>query len=177
MYRDELKELALAESELEALEDELDPRDLELDPDSYAVPAELEDRLARAAERVRALHRRLGGVKLTKRYGPFKIEYRHSGQILDRRPQPKAKQQAARAPRRQSRPGASSESVSSDDGGPEPPPRAYTAAEIASSVGLSLRTVRRAIATGDLRAIRLGRAVRITDDDLRAFLSSAPRVR
>lgn len=47
----------------------------------------------------------------------------------------------------------------------------FTIAETAEMLGVATRTVRRWIASGELVAHRLGRAVRIADSDLRAFLA------
>ncbi len=55
------------------------------------------------------------------------------------------------------------------------PPLAATllpAAEVAGRLGVSLRHVRRLIASGRLPVHRLGRAVRISEPDLRHFLRS-----
>ncbi len=46
------------------------------------------------------------------------------------------------------------------------------AAEVAGRLGVSLRHVRRLIAGGRLPVHRLGRAVRVSEPDLRLFLSS-----
>ena len=48
-----------------------------------------------------------------------------------------------------------------------------TAEQVASRLQLSLRTVRRWIAAGDLPVLRLGRAVRISEADLELFLRRA----
>ena len=45
----------------------------------------------------------------------------------------------------------------------------YTASEVANRLKVSVRTVRRWIAQGDLRAHRFGRAVRVSSEDLEAF--------
>jgi excisionase family DNA binding protein len=47
----------------------------------------------------------------------------------------------------------------------------YTIAEVAEIVGVCTRTVRRWIDAGHLSAHRFGSAVRIAEDDLRAFLA------
>ena len=44
------------------------------------------------------------------------------------------------------------------------------AEEVARRIGVSVRTVRRLIAAGDLPVHRIGRAVRITEDDLVRYL-------
>jgi excisionase family DNA binding protein len=48
--------------------------------------------------------------------------------------------------------------------------RMLTAAEIAERLKVSIRSVRRWIASGDLQALRLGRSVRVTEDELMRFL-------
>ena len=48
--------------------------------------------------------------------------------------------------------------------------RFYTIAEVANLLAVSQRSVRRWIANGELLAHHLGRSVRISDADLRAFL-------
>jgi excisionase family DNA binding protein len=47
----------------------------------------------------------------------------------------------------------------------------FTIPEVADSLSVCTRTVRRWIDDGDLVAHRLGAAVRISEDDLRAFLA------
>ena len=47
----------------------------------------------------------------------------------------------------------------------------YTAGEVADRLKVSLRTVRRWITQGDLRAHWFGRAVRVSSEDLEAFES------
>ena len=47
----------------------------------------------------------------------------------------------------------------------------FTIAEIAERLGVSTRTVRRWIRSGDLVAHRFGGIVRISEKDLRAFLA------
>ena len=48
--------------------------------------------------------------------------------------------------------------------------RFYTVAQVADLLEVSTRTVRRWIADGDLPVHRFGRAVRIEETDLRAFI-------
>jgi excisionase family DNA binding protein len=48
--------------------------------------------------------------------------------------------------------------------------RFYTVAQVAELLGVSIRSVRRWIAQGDLRAYRFGRQVRISETDLRLFV-------
>lgn len=59
---------------------------------------------------------------------------------------------------------------------PSPPPRPalvlLDAAVVAERLGLSLRSVRRLIARGELPVHRLGRAVRVSEDDLVRFLAA-----
>jgi excisionase family DNA binding protein len=50
-------------------------------------------------------------------------------------------------------------------------PRLLTAAEIAELLGLSVKTVRRWIAQGELHAHQFGRQVRVSEDDLLSFLA------
>ena len=49
--------------------------------------------------------------------------------------------------------------------------RFCTIQQIAEQIGVSDKTVRRWIASGDLKAHKFGAAVRISADDLRAFLA------
>ena len=49
--------------------------------------------------------------------------------------------------------------------------RFFTIAEVAEIVGVSTRTVRRWIKSGELAAHRFGSAVRIADSDLKAFIA------
>jgi excisionase family DNA binding protein len=49
--------------------------------------------------------------------------------------------------------------------------RFYTIQEVSQALDVSPRTVSRWIASGELIAHRLGRSVRIADDDLRVFLA------
>ena len=52
------------------------------------------------------------------------------------------------------------------------PVRLHTIDEIAELLNLSPRTVRRLIEAGALRAHRIGRLVRISDEDIAAFLAA-----
>jgi len=52
--------------------------------------------------------------------------------------------------------------------------RALTAFEAADQLGVHVLTVRRAIARGELRAVRVGRAVRIPVKALDEFLEGRP---
>lgn len=49
-------------------------------------------------------------------------------------------------------------------------PLAYTIRECAEALRISERTVRRAIAAGKLRSLRIGRLVRVPADSLRQFM-------
>lgn len=49
------------------------------------------------------------------------------------------------------------------------PPPFFTMDEIADALGVSVKTVRRRIADGSLRAHRFGRQLRISAEDFRAF--------
>lgn len=48
--------------------------------------------------------------------------------------------------------------------------RGYTVGEVAEKLGICARTIYREIAKGNLRCLRFGRAVRITDSQLAEFL-------
>ncbi len=50
-------------------------------------------------------------------------------------------------------------------------PRMYSIKEIGPQVGVSSKTIRRWIERGELHVHRLGRRLRISEDDLLAFLS------
>jgi excisionase family DNA binding protein len=52
----------------------------------------------------------------------------------------------------------------------------HTIQEVSDSLEISSRTVSRWIASGELIAHRLGRSVRIADDDLRVFLATRRRM-
>jgi excisionase family DNA binding protein len=57
---------------------------------------------------------------------------------------------------------------------PGPPrPKLLTIDEVADRTSLSERTVRRLIASGALPAHRIGRAVRVSEDDLARFLAAS----
>jgi len=47
----------------------------------------------------------------------------------------------------------------------------YTVDDIAGALGVSSKTVRRRIAEGQLRAHRIGRQLRISADDFRAYVA------
>jgi excisionase family DNA binding protein len=49
-------------------------------------------------------------------------------------------------------------------------PRALTAADLAGALKVSVRTIRRMIAAGDVRVIRIGRSVRIPADEVGRLL-------
>jgi len=51
------------------------------------------------------------------------------------------------------------------------PLRFYTIGDVAETLGLSIRSVRRQIASGQLAAHRFGGAVRIAEADLKVFLA------
>lgn len=50
-------------------------------------------------------------------------------------------------------------------------PTFYTLAQIAEALGLSLKTVRRRVESGELRSHRFGRSLRISDEDYRAYVA------
>ena len=50
--------------------------------------------------------------------------------------------------------------------------RFFTEQQVADMTGVSVRTVRRWVASGELASHRLGRAVRISEADLLAFLAA-----
>jgi excisionase family DNA binding protein len=50
--------------------------------------------------------------------------------------------------------------------------RALTAAELAAALQVSVRTVRRMIARGEVRAIRFGRSVRVPVDEAKRLLGT-----
>jgi excisionase family DNA binding protein len=53
-----------------------------------------------------------------------------------------------------------------------PPDRdAFTTTELAKRWGISLRSVERAIARGEIRAIKIGRCVRISSKEVRRLLA------
>lgn len=51
------------------------------------------------------------------------------------------------------------------------PARLLTVDAVAARLDLSTKTVRRLIASGDLVACRIRRAVRVSEDDLKSFLA------
>ncbi len=53
-----------------------------------------------------------------------------------------------------------------------PVTKLHTIAEVADSLGISARSVRRLVASGALSAHRLGRLIRISDRDLATFLDA-----
>jgi excisionase family DNA binding protein len=54
-------------------------------------------------------------------------------------------------------------------------PRLHTLQETAAILKLCTRTVRRMIEAGDLKAVRIGRSVRIRDEDLELCLLRASK--
>jgi excisionase family DNA binding protein len=60
--------------------------------------------------------------------------------------------------------------MSISDGTTQPEPLAYTIAELARAVRCSERTIRRAISSGQLNVVRIGRCVRVTRESLKDFL-------
>lgn len=54
-------------------------------------------------------------------------------------------------------------------------PRMFAVTEIAEQLGVCSKTVRRWMARGDLHAHVLGRSVRVSQDDLDAFLAKQRR--
>jgi excisionase family DNA binding protein len=50
--------------------------------------------------------------------------------------------------------------------------RFFTEQQVAEMTGVSLRTVRRWVASGELASHRLGRSIRISEGDLLAFLAA-----
>lgn len=50
-----------------------------------------------------------------------------------------------------------------------------TASEVADMLHVSLRTVRRLIASNELEALRIGRCVRVQDSVLQAFIAKGAR--
>lgn len=63
------------------------------------------------------------------------------------------------------------------DANAQPEPLAYTIRELASAIRCSERTIRRAIASGRLRTVRIGRCVRVPRESVAEFLSTAPEER
>lgn len=69
--------------------------------------------------------------------------------------------------------GNAGQHVGEHDTGDEPrPPRMMTMDEVADALGVSVRTVIRAINANQLVATRIGRATRISVADLRAFVGA-----
>lgn len=54
---------------------------------------------------------------------------------------------------------------------PNRSPRLNTVKEIADALGVSTKTVRRLIDAGELHAIRVGRQLRISEEDDRTFIA------
>lgn len=50
--------------------------------------------------------------------------------------------------------------------------RAYRLSEIASMLGVSVRTLRRAIEAGDLNSFRVGTTILVATEDLDAFIKA-----
>lgn len=55
------------------------------------------------------------------------------------------------------------------------PARAMTAADLADALHLSVRTIRRMIAAGEVRVIRLGRSVRVPMEEVNRILGHHDR--
>ena len=53
--------------------------------------------------------------------------------------------------------------------------RLLTASEVADILHVSLRTVRRLIASHELETVRIGRSVRVEDSTLQAFIARGAR--
>jgi excisionase family DNA binding protein len=56
-------------------------------------------------------------------------------------------------------------------------PLAYTRAQAAEAISVSLRTIDKLLAVKELRCVRIGKAVRIPADSLRAFLRKDHRTK
>ncbi|MCR9073327.1 MAG: helix-turn-helix domain-containing protein [Alphaproteobacteria bacterium] len=54
-------------------------------------------------------------------------------------------------------------------------PHADSQGDVAQALNVSLKTVRRRLAAGDLPHYRVGRLIRIREDDLAAFLAAQRR--
>jgi len=52
------------------------------------------------------------------------------------------------------------------------PDQLYTVEEIAQHLAVSIKSVRRWIGSGELRAYRIGHQLRISEEDLRSFLAA-----
>lgn len=50
--------------------------------------------------------------------------------------------------------------------------RLHSLAEVADRLGVSIKTVRRILARGDLPAHRIGRLLRVSDDDIERFIAA-----
>jgi excisionase family DNA binding protein len=62
--------------------------------------------------------------------------------------------------------------MSASDANAQPEPLAYTIRELAHAVRCSERTIRRAISSGQLNVVRIGRCVRVPRESLKDFLST-----
>jgi excisionase family DNA binding protein len=58
-----------------------------------------------------------------------------------------------------------------------PMPRMLSVADVAERLRLCARTIRRAIATGELHEHQIGRQYRVAEDDLTLFVATRPDVR
>ncbi len=58
---------------------------------------------------------------------------------------------------------------------PRPAPALLDAAAVAARLGVSVRTVRRLVASEELPVHQLGRSVRVSEDDLARFLAARRR--
>lgn len=56
-----------------------------------------------------------------------------------------------------------------------PAPRLLTIKDVAERLQVSGRTINRVVANGDLTVIRIGRAVRVSEEALKAFLTGEDR--
>lgn len=54
-------------------------------------------------------------------------------------------------------------------------PRLLTIRDLADRLQVSGRTIHRAVADGDLTVIRIGRAIRVSEEALKAFLTQEDR--
>lgn len=61
--------------------------------------------------------------------------------------------------------------MTASDATAQPERLAYTIRELACAVRCSERTIRRAIGSGRLKAVRIGRCVRVRSESLAEFLS------
>ena len=62
--------------------------------------------------------------------------------------------------------------MNTSDANAQQEPLAYTIRECATSIQVSERTTRRAIASGQLSVVRIGRCVRVPRESLKNFLST-----